>query len=135
MGKRMCVMQIDFPFKSVFRLSSIINDYSMIIHCVMLSKNVCMMTANAGKATCVKADTLGLPSDHMLNYAVFDVVVEVVYLLIKTKHFGPYICTSAYILYHSRANNYINNSGKWQKLHIWKTHFWTMISTVINGSQ
>ncbi len=40
-----------------------------------------------GKATCVKADTLGLPSDHILNYAIFDVVMELVYLLINTKHF------------------------------------------------
>ncbi len=58
-----------------------------------------MMADLGGKATCVKADTLGLPSDHILNYAVFDVVMELVYLLIKTKHFGPYwhrnICTSA----------------------------------------
>ncbi len=48
------------------------------------------MAYPGGKATCVKADTMGLPSDHMLNYAVFDVVMELVYLLIKTKHFGPY---------------------------------------------
>ncbi len=46
-----------------------------------------------------------------------------------------YICTSAYILYHSRDTNFIDNNGKWQKLHIWKTHFWTMISTVTNDSQ
>ncbi len=88
----------------------------MIIHCVMLSKNGLYEADHDGKATCVKADTLWLPSDHMLNYAVFDVVMELVYLLIKTKHFRPYwhmdICTSAYILYHSRANNYIDSSGK-----------------------
>ncbi len=42
-----------------------------------------MMADLGGKATCVKADTLGLPSDHMLNYAVFDVVIALVYLLIK----------------------------------------------------
>ncbi len=48
------------------------------------------MADPGGKATCVKADTLGLPSDHMLNYVIFDVVMELVYLLIKTKHFGPY---------------------------------------------
>ncbi len=60
------------------------------------------MAHPGGKATCMKADTLGLPSDHMLNYAIFDVVMELVYLLIKTKYVGPYwhiyICTSAYIL-------------------------------------
>ncbi len=49
--------QIGFPFKSVFRLSNIINDYSMIIHCVMLSKIICMMADPGAKATCVKADT------------------------------------------------------------------------------
>ncbi len=54
------------------------------------NKIVCMMASPGGKATCVKSDTLGLPSDHMLNYAVFDVVMELVHLLIKTKHFGPY---------------------------------------------
>ncbi len=76
------------------------------------------MANPGGKATCVRADTLELPSDHMLNYAIFNVVMELVYLLIKTKHFGPYwhkyicTCTSAYVLYHSRANNYIDNSGK-----------------------
>ncbi len=48
------------------------------------------MADPGGRATCVKADTLGLPSDHMLNCAVFDVVMEIIYLLIKTKHFGPY---------------------------------------------
>ncbi len=74
---------------------------------------------------------------HMLNYALFDVIIELVYFWIKTKHFGPYwhICTSAYILYHSRANNDTDNSSKWQKLHIWKTNFRTMISIVTNGSQ
>ncbi len=86
-----CRPQIGFPFKSVFHLSSIINDYSIIIHCVMLSKNVCMVVDHSGKAICVKADTLGLLSYHMLKYAIFDVVMELVYLLIKTKHFGPYI--------------------------------------------
>ncbi len=40
-----------------------------------------------GKATCVKADTLGLPSDHMLNYAVFDVVMELVYFFDKNQTF------------------------------------------------
>ncbi len=48
------------------------------------------MADPGGKATCVKADTLGLPRDHMLNSAIFDVVIELVHLLIKTKHFGPY---------------------------------------------
>ncbi len=74
-----------------------------------------MMADPGGRATCVKAGTLGLPGDHMLNCAVFDVVMELIYLLIKTKHFGPYgiyICTSAYILYDSRANNYMVNSSK-----------------------
>ncbi len=49
-----------------------------------------MMADPGGKATCVKADTLGLPSDHILNYAIFDVVMEHVYLFVKTKHFRPY---------------------------------------------
>ncbi len=98
----------------------------MIILCVMLSKNclydggthkviLSVIADPGGKATCVKADTLGLPSDHMLNYAVFDVVMELVYLLIKTNisdHIGIYLCISAYILYDSTANNYIDNSGK-----------------------
>ncbi len=108
----------------------------MIIHCVMLSKNCLYDGRPCWKSYMCESWYIGVDSnDHMLNYAVFDVVMEVVYLLIKTKHFGPYICTSAYILYHSRANNYIDNSGKWQKLHIWKTHFWIMVSTVTNGSQ
>ncbi len=44
------------------------------------------------KATCVKADTFGLPSDHMLNYAGFDVVMELVLtftildIILKTIH-------------------------------------------------
>ncbi len=59
------------------------------------------MADSDGKATCVKADTLGLPSDHMLNYAVFDVVMELVYLLIKTKHFGPYWHIYMYVSIHS----------------------------------
>ncbi len=42
-----------------------------------------MMADPDGKATCVKADTLWLPSNDILNYAVFDVVMELVYLLIK----------------------------------------------------
>ncbi len=53
-----------------------------------------MMADTSRKTTCVKADTLGLLSDHVLNYAVFDVVMELVYLLIKTKtldHIGTYI--------------------------------------------
>ncbi len=48
----------------------------MIIHCVMLSKNICMMADPGAKVTCVKADTLGLPSDHMLNYAICDLIME-----------------------------------------------------------
>ncbi len=62
----------------------------MIIHCVMLQNIVCMMANPGGKATYVKTDTLRLPSNHMLNYAIFYVVMELVYLLTKTKHFGPY---------------------------------------------
>ncbi len=46
-----------------------------------------MMTNPGRKATCVKADTLGLPSDHMLNYAIFYVVMELIYLLIKKQIF------------------------------------------------
>ncbi len=53
------------------------------------------------KATCVKADILWLPSDHMLNYAVFDVVMELVYLLIKTKHLGSYWHIFMYIRIHT----------------------------------
>ncbi len=53
------------------------------------------MVETGGKATCVKADTSGFPSDHMLNYAIFDVVMELVYLLIKktniSDHIGIYI--------------------------------------------
>ncbi len=84
----------------------------MIIHCVMLSKHclsdggtdkviLSVMADRGRKATYVKADTLGLPSNHMLNYAVFDVVMELVYLLIKTKHFGSYWHTFMYISIHT----------------------------------
>ncbi len=101
-------------------------------------KIVHMMAHPGGKATCVKADTLGLPSDHILNYGVFDLVMELIYLLIKpniSDNISIYIWTSEYILFHSRAYNYIDNCCKWQKLHIWKTHLWTMISTVTNSNQ
>ncbi len=60
-----------------------------------------MMADPGGKATCVKADTLVLPSDHMFNYAVFDVVMKFVYLLIKTKYFGPYWHIYMYISIHT----------------------------------
>ncbi len=53
-----------------------------------------------GKATCVKADTLGLPRDHMLNYAVFDVVMEVVYLLIKP-NISDHIGINIYVHQHT----------------------------------
>ncbi len=59
------------------------------------------MADPSGKATCVKADTLWLPREHMLNYAVFDVVMELVYLLIKTKHFEPYWHMYMYISIHT----------------------------------
>ncbi len=51
------------------------------------------MVNPGGKATCVKADTLGLPSDHMLNYGIFDVVME----LDKNQIFRPIL---AYIYVH-----------------------------------
>ncbi len=60
-----------------------------------------MMADPGAKAICVKADILVLPSNHMLNYAVFDMVMELVYLLIKTKHFGPYWHIYMYVSIHS----------------------------------
>ncbi len=56
----------------------------MIIHCVMLSKKCLNDGGPWWESYMLKADTLVLPSDHMLNYAVFDVVMKLVYLLIKT---------------------------------------------------
>ncbi len=39
------------------------------------------MARPGGKATCMKDDTLGLPSDNMLNYAVFDVVMKLLFFM------------------------------------------------------
>ncbi len=99
-------------------------------------KIVCMMADTSRKATCVKAQTLALPSDHMLNDASKQCHVwcgnGTCLFIDKNQTFRTIL---AYILYHYWDNNYIENSGKWQKLHIWTTHFWTMISTVTNCSQ
>ncbi len=73
----------------------------MIIYCVMLSKNCLYDGGPLWESYMGESDTLGLPNDHMLNYTIFDVVIELVYFLIKTKHFGPYWHIFMYISIHT----------------------------------
>ncbi len=68
----------------------------MIFTVSCCQKCVCMMADPGELTTCVKADTLGLPSDHMLNCAIFYVVMELVYLLVvsdKSCIYGTMIST------------------------------------------
>ncbi len=37
---------------------------------IIYKKSICMMADPSRKATCVKADTLGLPSDHILTMPI-----------------------------------------------------------------
>ncbi len=50
----------------------------------MLSKNCLYDGGPWWESYMCESNTLVLPSEHMFNYAVFDVVMKLVYLLIKT---------------------------------------------------